>query len=277
MKKQLLIAAVAATMATATMADISITGDYEVKIKHTSGAAVVTGADMDITIKGKSGAKTVTATFGDLESGDAMTVGQLFATTDVEGFGLKVGKYKTLTGNGLTYKKSNKDRFGLTTKVAGVGVGVTHTSGDANASLTLSGTVGGMKVKLQNALNDGRTLSVSGDVAGIALAVENNDNTTAFSLTKEISGVNFTYASIEAIAGTTNMQNDGIFGDITGAESVSGVVAAMGTNLGKVTVKAYSVDTKDTKKVTLSRGNVAYTYADVDGTTSFDAKVKFSF
>jgi hypothetical protein len=276
MKKQLLIAAVAATMATATMADLSITGDYEVKIKHTSGAAVVTGADMDLKISGKSGGKTVTATFGDLESGDALTVGQLFATTDVEGFGLKVGTYKTLTGNGMTYKKTNAARFGLTTKVAGVGVGVTHTSGNANASLTLSGTVGGMKVKLQNALNDGRTLSVSGDVAGIALAVENNDNTTAFSLTKEISGVNFTYASIEADAATAT-QNDGIFGDITGAESVSGVVASMGTNLGKVTVKAYSVDTTDTKKITLSRGNVAYTYADVDGTTSFDAKVKFSF
>jgi hypothetical protein len=133
-----------------------------------------------------------------------------------------------------------------------------------------------MKVKLQNAMNDGRTLSVSGDVAGIALAVENNDVTTAFSVSKEISGVDFTYASIEADADVAT-QDDGIFGDIDGALSVSGVVASMGTNLGKVTVKSYSVDASDTKKITLSRGNVAYTYADVDGKTSVDAKVKFKF
>jgi hypothetical protein len=276
MKKQLLIAAVAASMTSVAMADISISGAYEVKVKHTTGAATVTGADMDLTIKGKSGSETVTATISNLDSGSALTVGQLFATTTVEGLALKVGTYKTLTGNGLTYKKTNKARFGLTTKVAGVGVGVTHTSGNGNASVTLSGNVGGMKVKLQNAMNDGRTLSVSGDVAGIALAVENNDDTTAFSVSKEISGVDFTYASIEADAGVAT-QDDGIFGNIAGAESVSGVVASMGTNLGKVTVKSYSVDAADTKKITLSRGNVAYTYADVDGTTSVDAKVKFKF
>jgi hypothetical protein len=276
MKKQLLIAAVAASMTSVAMADISISGAYEVKVKHTTGAATVTGADMDLTIKGKSGSETVTATISNLDSKSALTVGQLFATTTVEGLALKVGTYKTLKGNGLTYKKTNKARFGLTTSVAGVGVGVTHTSEDGNASVTLSGNVGGMKVKLQNAMNSGRTLSVSGDVAGIALAVENNDVTTAFSVSKEISGVDFTYASIEADAGVAT-QDDGIFGNIAGAESVSGVVASMGTNLGKVTVKSYSVDASDTKKITLSRGNVAYTYADVDGTTSVDAKVKFKF
>ena len=69
MKKQLLIAAVAATMGTAAIADISISGAAKVNWTDTDYTAAATADtntinhDVDWTIAGKSGDTGVSATF----------------------------------------------------------------------------------------------------------------------------------------------------------------------------------------------------------------------
>jgi hypothetical protein len=62
MKKQLLIAAVAATMTSAAMADISITGGMKVNYKSIETAGVNANSishETDLQVTGKSGATTV--------------------------------------------------------------------------------------------------------------------------------------------------------------------------------------------------------------------------
>ena len=68
MKKQLLIAAVAATMASASMADISITGAGMAKFVTTDTAGTgtdshVTSQEMDLKVTGKHGDTTVVMAF----------------------------------------------------------------------------------------------------------------------------------------------------------------------------------------------------------------------
>jgi hypothetical protein len=72
MKKQLLIAAVAASMTSVAMADVSISGVYAGTISQSTGAASF-AQDLDLKIVGKSGDTTVTATI------ENMGVGGLYA------------------------------------------------------------------------------------------------------------------------------------------------------------------------------------------------------
>ena len=273
MKKQLIAAAVAATMSSVAMADLSISGGYTAVFSDTGSVS----DELDMKFVGKADAGTVTMTLNDVETG-ALDFDQVFLTSTVEGISVKAGAYKGQLGNGLTYKKGSagSNKIKLSTKVAGMSIA--HSNNDKT---DISGSFAGVKVKMQDALNSSRTTSIATDIAGVAVAAEKNDNTTAFSLTTEVSGMTVTYASIDS---TNATQNDGILGDLTtttaagvttGRTNVTGLNIQAATAAGKVTVKAMQSDQGDVTKVTLKRGNVAYTYNDASDTLS--AKIKFKF
>ena len=269
MKKQLLIAAVAASMTSVAMADLSISGKYEAVFTDTGSVS----DDLDMKFVGKSDAGTVTMTSENMTSAAEAPAGfnvtTAYLTTSVEGISVKAGTYKGQTGNGLTYKKTNgAGKINVSTSVAGMKIA--HSIN--NDKTDISGTFGGVKVKMQDALNSSRTTSIATDIAGVAVAAEKNDNTTAFSLSTEVSGMTVTYASIDSTDAT---QDDGILGDIAGLTNVTGLNIQANTAAGKVTVKAMQSDTSDVTKVTLKRGNVSYTYN--DSTDALSAKVAFKF
>ena len=264
MKKQLLIAAVAATMTSVAMADLSISGSYEAVFSDTGSVS----EELDMKFVGKADAGTVTMTLNDVETG-TLDFDQVYVTSTVEGISVKAGAYKGLLGNGLTFKKGSagENKVKVSTKVAGISIA--HSNNDKT---DISGSISGVSIKMQDALNSTRMISISTDIAGVAVAAEKNDDTTAFSLTTELAGMTVTYASIDATAAT---QDDGILGNIAGLTNVTGLNIQANTAAGKVTVKAMQSDTSDVTKVTLKRGNVTYGYN--DSTDALSAKIAFNF
>jgi hypothetical protein len=297
-KKILLAAAVATAITSSAFADTTISGKYEGKFKNTDGSTTYS-QKLDLKITGSSDGTKAVVTL-DIDSGTTspeIKVGESYITTKIGTVGAKLGFSKGLTGNGLTFKKSAaSNKISLNTSFSGVKFKATQKSGSPSIKIDVSGNVSGVKVKVQNILNDSRTLSASADLMGINVMAENSDQTTAFKLGTDIGGVSVSYVSIDAISGLTNIQNDGIFGSIAGpvdaitkqsttTTKANGLIASTKTAYGTVVGKHYKVehgaDSSTTNKVTLKRGNLSYSYANVDsGTTSdnvFSAKIKFKF
>jgi len=280
MKKQLIAAAVAATMSSVAMADISLTGDVTAAVKQTTGGATVNWNELNLAITGTDGASKAVVTMTSTAAG-TFAVDESYVTTDMEGLSLAIGTKDGRTGTAMTHSASASSKVVVGTKLAGVKASVTYKTGSADGSVTLATNVAGFGVKMQNALNTARYTTITGDVAGVAVVAELSKAADAFSVSKEISGINFTYADIDA-GSNDNADQDSMFGNIDGHTNISGVVASTSTALGKVTIKDYS-STKstgvatDTTKITVKRGNVAYTFQDTDGTNSVEAKVRFKF
>ena len=280
MKKQLLIAAVAASMNSVAMADVSISGAYEGTVSQTTGAATF-AQDLDITVVGQTGNTSVTMTLEDLTGGSDIAASQVFVKTELEGISFTAGKYETTSGNGIINAASNGNKTTLATSIAGVSASVTTGNADANSSLTLAGNVAGFDVKVQNALNSTRFVTISGDVAGVAVAVERQKTATGtntgFNLSTDINGVAVAYENVK-INGSASNQDDGMIGDISSAAKASALSASMNTAMGSVEVKHAKIDSDKTMTVELTRGNVVYGYSkttDLDKVLS--AKVSFSF
>ena len=312
MKKQLLIAAVAATMTSAAMADLSISGGYTAVFSDTGSVS----DELDMKFVGKADAGSVTMTLNNVEDG-VLDFDQVFLTSTVEGISVKAGAYKGQTGNSTTFKKGSagSNKVKVSTKVAGLSIA--HSNSDKT---DISGSFAGVAVKMQNALNSSRTTSISTDISGVAVTAEKNDNTTAFTLSTEVSGMTVTYVNVDAatctaavtaaaasgdyaaatadshnaagdfVAGTAQVgtaavaasaavscatQDDGLIGNIAGKHNVTGLNISANTAAGKVTLKAMQSDEGDVTKVSLKRGNVTYTYN--DATDALSAKIKFKF
>jgi hypothetical protein len=286
MKKQLIIAAVAATMVGSASATIDFSGKYEGKLGVKSGITTYT-QKVDLKLTGKHKDTTVITTF-DIDTGKDFAVGESYIKTKIAGLSVKAGLRKGLHGNGLTYKKSSAaEKITIGTSFSGFGVSLTQKSNSPTVNLDVKGAVGPVKVKVQNITRDARVLSLSGSVAGFSLNLEDSELTTAYSLGGSMSGISGKYVSIGLKGANTATQNDGIFGDITGATDVDGLVVSTKLGFGKITGKHYkatfAATEKTTNKITLSAGGVSYSYANTDDATagsstdSFSAKIKFKF
>ena len=151
MKKQLLIAAVAATMGTAAIADISISGAAKVNWTDTDYTAAGTADtntinhDVDWTIAGKSGDTGVSATFSTTTAG-AFVTENVFLTTSIAGVNIKTGSFSG--GDSMMGDGSRADgKISLDTTVSGVKVQFEDTDAAGNnSSITVSGSVSGVSV-----------------------------------------------------------------------------------------------------------------------------------
>ncbi len=189
MKKQLLIAAVAATMSVSAMADISITGSANVKMNaaelSTGGTTEGSSMNMDIDFAGKSGstsvyahidvdntgnvdAAAVTSTGAAIRDG-SIVVDKLWMTTSIGSVNITAGDYSSCVGSveGVQACTTTDNSIGLSTDVAGFKVGYTKSMNDSstNDSITLSGKVAGLDFKIKDTENTYTNFSVKGDVA----------------------------------------------------------------------------------------------------------------
>jgi len=235
MKKQLLIAAVAATMGTAAMADLSITGNgkFEYFNSQTGTAASTnkTNTEVNLGLVGKSGDTSVVInmefnTHGDVSTTDTITSGVTStAGTDVH---VVAG-----TANGARGHMDIEDMY-LTTKIGDVSVkagnyasgtsgilGEIDNGGRATNKVTLSTTVGGAKVYVgnsgavagagQTAINNNMFAGVSMDVAGMTVQAKKVDeDTDAFGIAGSVSGVDFRLEQ----KSDTAANGDTVFGNI---------------------------------------------------------------
>ena len=202
MKKQLLIAAVAATLGTSAMADISITGDALMRYANTENgtAADTNSLDQRIRLKtvGTSGDTKVTLglrTDNDSVSTSRATAGTTsttglqvdyrFLTTKVGPVNVKVGDWWETTGLGLVRKgqKANSNTTGsaynLSTTVANVDLSVQGTTGAGSTTVGAATEIAGWKIGVEhdNTNLTGYTdVTVQGTIGPVSIAAEKYDS-----------------------------------------------------------------------------------------------------
>ncbi len=174
MKKQLIAAAVAATMTSVAMADLSITGAAKMNYTYTDdNSNVGTNAFVnngDLKIKGTHGDSTVVMNMGtDTAGTGAISLEDTYFKTSVAGLGLKVGDWDN-GNNNLRASSRGTNKFQANYSVGDLGLQY-NASGDGGTDQTkVTYTAGGWKAGYQTNGGDGENLSLSGTVAGVTLA-----------------------------------------------------------------------------------------------------------
>jgi len=285
MKKTIAMAAVFA--ATSVMADISITGSYEGTVTDAPDAASTYSQDIDLFVKGRAGDAQVNLSFEDLASGSAVQTTEAYIVAPLEGLTFKGGSMKGQNGDGLLQKKSAPaNKMKLSTEVEGFGLTYGQTSGDGNGSVDVSANVGGFGVKVQNASNDTRFITITGDVGPVAAAVERQEASTdkvntAYSVTGTVGPASVTYVNVDVQDAAGVTQDDGILGDIsdaTAGNDLYGVVGSFNAVAGKVTGKYINKNNAKTYVAKLERGMWEFSHTkpeNTDGTTKAVIKVTF--
>jgi hypothetical protein len=308
MKKQLLIAAVAATMTSVAMADISITGNAKFEYFNTEKTGVessnTANTEVNLGIKGKSGDTTVVAnlelnTHG---AGTNMDIEDLYMTTKIADITIKAGNYASGT-SGILGEIDNGGRASnkvtLSTTVQGVDVYMGNSSAAGTGATAVTGTMFvGVKAKVAGYTLQAKKVNattnaygISGDVAGFGVRLEAkdidgaNNDTTFGHITKSFNGVNLAYAWIDSDADSLIGEDDSSIFAVENAgsgDANSQFSASTTVDGNKVTVKAGTVGFKaagtndrDYMQVSASRklasgATLALTYTDKDTANATD-------
>jgi len=274
MKKQLIAAAVAATMTSVAIADISITGATKVNYtttdydNNTSANAVKNETDIKIT--GKNGDTTVvialemddsdSATASEQEgtgaTGTGVDLEDVYLTTKVGDIALKVGDWDN--GNNFV-RGSDRGLNKLNASTTIGGLGLSFDSGHAGTDkVTVSTEIGGINLKYANQVKDNE-VTVSTTMGGIGINyfgdLNNAANTDRQSV--ELSGsfgdVGVKVVSIEAESAAT-ITSDSWAGDFEGASGAFDLEAGMD-------VMAVQLSTQ------MAGNKVAFTHTSVDKDT----------
>ena len=229
MKKQLLIAAVAATMGTAAIADVSITGNMKVNYTNEDANGATTDSvshETNLAIVGKSGDTTVhmemamddAANRKDNVEQATVVLEDVHLTTTIGAVKVKTGTWNgsdTILAADSTRTSGN---WILSTDMQGVSVAL---EGDTQASATstaISGDIAGVaaKYKMKHTSDE---LYLSADVAGVAVTFAGisadaaNSDAAAFTIAKEFNGVTISYSDVDADASYTVNGDTAAFGN----------------------------------------------------------------
>jgi hypothetical protein len=295
MKKQLLIAAVAATMTSVAMADISITGNMKVNYKNTDLNGATTDLvthETNLVFAGSNGDTSVHMEVA-LDGADASAGVGTDVTTEDVWLSTKIGdvSVKTGTWNGsdsIFAKDSTRTQgnWVLGTSVAGASVSIEGDSGKSATVATVSGDIAGVsaKYKMKSTSNE---LYLSGDVSGfgVTFAMIDADATTsdatAFTVSKEFNGVTVSYSDVStdasyAVSGDTSAFGDAAAIGMIGGDDASSIKLATSIAGNSVSARFVSVDAANdfdvnTFQVTraLAGGTtLEVTYTDTDKTGS---------
>ena len=198
MKKQLIAAAVAASMSAVAMADVSITGNANYEYFHktdggASGDATSNYGDteVNISIKGKSGDTSVVANLEIDEHGTAaaatgIDVEDLYISTKIGDVSVKAGDYAsgtTALGGEIDEGGRATNKVALSTKVgpATVGYATSNSSSSGttfdndSSSVSLSMPIAGMKLSVKEQSDSYTLVGLSGTQGGVNFRLENKD------------------------------------------------------------------------------------------------------
>ena len=249
MKKQLLIAAVAATMTSVAFADVSITGGMKVNYTNTDFGSTAADTntvihELDLQVTGKTGATTVYMELNN-DSTDGIADGKATSTTDNGNFDVEDAWMKTSVGsvavkagtwNGtdtILAKDSTRTtgNWILSSDVSGVNVAFEGDSEASAVKTTLKGDIAGVSAKyvMKGAATKSGTNATKGkatnelylgtNIAGfdVTYAMIDSDATTsdaaAFTIAKEFNGVTISYSDVDADASYTVNGDTAAFGD----------------------------------------------------------------
>ncbi|VVH64463.1 hypothetical protein BSPLISOX_843 [uncultured Gammaproteobacteria bacterium] len=190
--KKLMVAAVAATMASASMADISIKGDAY--LQYADNGIVQSGSNtsnrkrVNLNVIGKSGSTTVVASFRtddkDANRSGASNLHQFYITTKVGPVNIKAGDFYSTIGLGAWSKGGKStDALSLSTKVGPVTLGIYTTNGgevdtiEGKNVTTGTGTTAKTVVEytpVTKTIASTTHISIAADIAGAKVKIINN-------------------------------------------------------------------------------------------------------
>jgi len=217
MKKQLLIAAVAATMTSVAMADVSITGGA--KFNYTNVDSTTDSSDsnsinhdVDFTIVGKAGDTSVSATFA-----TTTKTGTAVVTTDATSTTATVTA-AVATSTGANGGLVTENVF-LTTKIGDFNVKTgSYAGGDSNlgngtrsdGKISIDTTVAGVKLQFEDsdAAGNGSSVTMSGTVSGVALSHEIFDTKTDTTISGSVQGISIKYRTVDFDAANSGTSSD---------------------------------------------------------------------
>jgi hypothetical protein len=310
MKKQLLIAAVAATMTSAAMADISISGDakFEYQNVETTGVAInvnQTNTEVNLKLRGQSGDTSVVVDVAS-DGNSALVVEDQYLTTKVGDVTVKAGNYATGTSSILgeidNGSRSN-NKVTLTTTLGGatVYVGNAGSSAASTGFTTINNNmfagvkmdVAGVTVQAKKVSDTVDAFGVSGDMSGVGFRLEqkqgtgSNTDVVFGNVTTDVNGISLGYAWIDADAnGLIGEDDSAIFAveNASSGDSNSQFTASTSVQGNKVTLKAGTIGFKDAAtldrdytQVTVSRplasgATATATYTDKDTANATDSQ-----
>ena len=199
MKKQLLIAAVAATMTSVAMADISITGSTKVNFttvdfdSATKESTNDFNHEVDLAITGKTGDTTVVIKLGNLETSAGTTgvdIEDSYLSTKVGDVSIKAGSWDN-GNNALRASSRAADKFSASTTMNGVTAtyDAATTSGNVADSVQVSAEMAGVSGSYKN-VDGGEDITVSTTVAGVKVSylALNRDTVNTDRAVVEVSG-----------------------------------------------------------------------------------------
>jgi len=271
MKKQLLAAAVAATMTSVAMADISLTGDAKVNYTNVDSATEASDQntfkhDINLTLQGSNGdtgvlvrTSTKEENYADNSPSTALTLEDAYVTSKIGDVNVKFGQYNNTSDSMISNATNgtiNSGRFTADTTIGGVKV--TYVDQNASAeSVILSGEFNGISVSHKMAgagagsTNDYTDTKLSGSVAGVDLYYrsKNFDNAgtstdsdmEVFKIGADLNGVAVTYAQAEADHASDTFSMDSEFGEYSSVNNTKGVKAKTSIAGNGVTVAVYEI------------------------------------
>ena len=283
MKKQLLIAAVAATMTSAAMADISISGNAKFEYQNVEATGVAinvnqTNTEVNLKLRGKSGDTTVVMDIAANGGADAGAAGQggtvvedMYLTTKVGDVTVKAGNYATGTSSILgeidNGSRSN-NKVTLTTTLGGatVYVGNAGSSSASTGFTTINNNmfagvkmdVAGVTVQAKKVSDTVDAFGVSGDMSGVGFRLEqkqgtgSNTDVVFGNVTTDVNGISLGYAWIDADADTLIGEDD------------SSIFAVENNSLGDSNSQFTASTSVQGNKVTLKAGTIGFKAATLD-------------
>jgi len=263
MKKQLLIAAVAATMATVSIADVSITGSGKMNYVNTDSATETLDTntftnELDLNVTGKSGDTTVFMNIENLSASGtaALNVKSAYMASSIADVNVQIGSWYS-SDSLLSDGGAGNNKFKASTTVGGVSITFEDQT-DAAEAITFAGDVAGVSIKHKMS-NDGAgtdtaDTTLSGSIGGVNVAYRTIDSDAAnadkesIEVSTEMNGVTFTYASVD-VDGTGTTASDGYLGTFATAQNEingSGIKTALAGN----TIQVKMIDSKLTSTAT---------------------------
>jgi len=306
MKKQLLIAAVAATMGTAAIADISITGNMKVNYTNTDTNGTVTnqvGHEANLALAGKNGNTSVHIEMAlddankDATEQATVVLEDVHLTTMIGDVKLKTG---TWNGSDTILDEDSARTAGnyiVSTTMSGVALSVEGDTEEASTSVKVAGSVSGVALSYKaKATQD--EVTVAGSVAGVDIAYANIDadaaasDKSSVSLNYSTNGFDLSYVNADADASAV-ISGDSYFGNVAtfktamaAGDDISGfgvktTLAGNTVQLKSFTMEDYSASADvDFIKVIATRAlangtTFEATYTDEDSTTAASDRETF--
>jgi uncharacterized low-complexity protein len=239
MKKQILAAAVAASVSAVAIADISITGNAKYEYKNTEYSEGYTAnsgnTEINLSVVGKTGDTKVVYNIEQIGHGSCdntnsssaadsdcgIDVEDNYIETKIGDFTIKGGNMATGTSHLLGEldegsRVSNK--VAVSTNVGGVGVAYSADPSDnSGATVTLSTTVQGVLLEMVESSNTYTAYGARGSLGGVNFRVAQKNSDSASSdesyvhVDTKVGDITVAYAQIEADAAGLLEESDGYF------------------------------------------------------------------